>query len=160
MISQHHFLNVFSSHFANAAFTHSVLYCFRKYSAHRRWTGAAVSGRNGRHNVRNWTQTSAFIPKCSLNLLSLVLIERHVSREATNVAAHVQKTVGSTGIGIVIHEEVAVVRQRTSNGFERMLTYWLRSDILVNNIYIWKGMVMVITIPERECIQKDRDCRD
>ena len=43
---------------------------------------------------------------------------------------------------------------------ERMMTYWLVLDITVDYIYIWKGAVMVINNPERECIQKDRDCRD
>jgi hypothetical protein len=52
---------------------------------------------------------SAFIPKCSLNLLSLVLIEIWVERVATNVAANVQKRAGLTGIGMV-NDEVVVAR--------------------------------------------------
>jgi hypothetical protein len=57
-----------------------------------------------------FAQISAFIPKNSLNLLSLVLIAILVERVATNVAANVQKTAGSMGIGMVHEEEIVVVR--------------------------------------------------
>jgi hypothetical protein len=66
--------------------------------------------RSGRHNVHSFAQISAFIPKNSLNLLSLVLIEILAERVATNVAANVQKTAGSMGIGMVHEEEIVVVR--------------------------------------------------
>ena len=66
--------------------------------------GLASTGRNGRHNPHSIAHISALIPKCSLNLLSLVFEERTLvlDRVPTNVAANVQKRAGSTGIGIVV----------------------------------------------------------
>ena len=61
-------------------------------------------------NVHSFAQISAFIPKNSLNLLSLVLIAILAERVATNVAANVQKTAGSMGIGMVHEEEIVVMR--------------------------------------------------
>ena len=67
--------------------------------------GLASIGRNGRHNPHSIAHISALIPKCSLNLLSLVFKEKTppvLERVPTNVAANVQKRAGSTGIGIVV----------------------------------------------------------
>jgi hypothetical protein len=66
--------------------------------------GLASTGRNGRHNAHSDAHISGLIPKCSLNLLSLVFKERTpvVGIAATNVAANVQKRAGSTGNGIVV----------------------------------------------------------
>jgi hypothetical protein len=66
-----------------------------------------VSGRCERHNVHSRAHILAFTPKISLNLLSLVLTKILVERVTTsNVAANVQNTVGSTGIGIGDEEVV------------------------------------------------------
>jgi hypothetical protein len=59
----------------------------------------------GGTNPRSIAHISALIPKCSLNLLSLVFKEKTppvLERVPTNVAANVQKRAGSTGIGIVV----------------------------------------------------------
>ena len=66
--------------------------------------GLASTGRSGMHNAHSVAQVSALIPKCSLNLLSLVCKESTLvlERAHTNVPANVQKTAGSTGIGIVV----------------------------------------------------------
>ena len=66
--------------------------------------GLASTGRNGRHNAHSDAHISGLIPKCSLNLLSLVFKERTpvLGIAATNVAANVQKRAGSTGNGIVV----------------------------------------------------------
>ena len=66
--------------------------------------GLASTRRNGMQNAHRVGHISALIPKCSLNLLSLVCRESTLvlERAATNVPTNVQKTAGSTGIGIVV----------------------------------------------------------